>query len=62
VPDTLHVTTREAWRAWLSTHHATASEVWLRYAKRHTGEPRVEYADAVEEALCSAGSTASFAR
>ncbi len=46
------MTTREAWRAWLSAHHATASEVWLRYAKRHTGEPRVEYAAAVEEALC----------
>ena len=52
MPESLHVTTREAWRAWLSAHHATASEVWLRYAKRHTGEPRVEYAAAVEEALC----------
>jgi uncharacterized protein YdeI (YjbR/CyaY-like superfamily) len=50
--ETLHVTTREAWRAWLARHHATASEVWLLYAKRHSGEPRVEYGAAVEEALC----------
>jgi uncharacterized protein YdeI (YjbR/CyaY-like superfamily) len=49
---TLHVTTREAWRGWLARHHGSAPEVWLLYAKRHTGEPRVEYADAVEEALC----------
>ena len=48
----LHVTTREAWRKWLARHHATACEVWLVYAKRHTGEPRVEYGAAVEEALC----------
>jgi uncharacterized protein YdeI (YjbR/CyaY-like superfamily) len=48
----LQVTTREAWRAWLARHHATAREVWLVYAKRHTGEPRVEYDAAVEEALC----------
>jgi uncharacterized protein YdeI (YjbR/CyaY-like superfamily) len=50
--ETLHVSTREAWRAWLARHHLTATEVWLRYAKRHTGEPRVEYDAAVEEALC----------
>lgn len=28
------------------------TEVWLVYSKRHTGLPRVEYDDAVEEALC----------
>lgn len=50
--ETLNVNTREAWRAWLARHHASASEVWLRYAKRHTGEARVEYDAAVEEALC----------
>lgn len=49
---TLHVTTRAAWRAWLAEHHASEREVWLVYAKRHTGEPRVEYEDAVQEALC----------
>jgi len=49
---TLKVSTREAWRAWLARHHASATEVWLQYAKRHTGEPRVEYHAAVEEAIC----------
>ncbi len=49
---TLHPTTRPAWRAWLAANHDRETEIWLVYAKRHTGQPRVEYADAVEEALC----------
>jgi len=49
---TLHVTTREAWRAWLTKHHITEREIWLLYAKKHTGKPRVPYDDAVEEAIC----------
>jgi len=49
---TLHVTTRAAWRKWLSQHHDRETEVWLIFYKRHTGKPRVEYDDAVEEALC----------
>ena len=48
----LHVTTREAWRAWLREHHDRETEVWLVYNKRHTGRRRVEYGDAVREALC----------
>lgn len=49
---TLHVTNREDWRSWLAGHHATETEVWLVFAKQHTGKPRVSYDDAVEEALC----------
>lgn len=52
MPDTTHPTTRAAWRAWLAAHHDRETEIWLVYNKRHTGEPRVEYDDAVEEALC----------
>ena len=48
----LHLTTRAAWRSWLAAHHDRETEIWLVYNKRHTGEPRVEYDDAVEEALC----------
>jgi uncharacterized protein YdeI (YjbR/CyaY-like superfamily) len=48
----LHLTTRESWRAWLAENHARETEIWLVYSKRHTGLPRVEYDDAVEEALC----------
>jgi uncharacterized protein YdeI (YjbR/CyaY-like superfamily) len=47
-----HPTTRADWRAWLAAHHDREIEVWLVYNKRHTGEARVEYGDAVEEALC----------
>jgi uncharacterized protein YdeI (YjbR/CyaY-like superfamily) len=43
---------RKAWRAWLETHHASSSGVWLVYAKKHTGIPSLTYNDAVEEALC----------
>lgn len=51
-PKLVHVETREQWRAWLEKHHATETEVWLVYAKKHTGKPRVSYEAAVEEALC----------
>ena len=46
------MTTREAWRTWLTKHHAAEREIWLLYAKKHTGKPRVSYDDAVEEAIC----------
>ncbi len=53
IPDPLlAATSRDEWRAWLAAHHATASEVWLVFFKKHTGQPRVAYAEAVEEALC----------
>jgi uncharacterized protein YdeI (YjbR/CyaY-like superfamily) len=48
----VHATTREEWRAWLARHHASATEIWLVFHKKHTGKPRVPYEDAVEEALC----------
>jgi uncharacterized protein YdeI (YjbR/CyaY-like superfamily) len=40
------------WREWLAGHHASESEVWLVFYKRHTGRPCVSYEDAVDEALC----------
>ncbi|HYN22394.1 MAG TPA: YdeI/OmpD-associated family protein [Thermoanaerobaculia bacterium] len=51
-PKLLYVETREEWRAWLEKHHASETEVWLAYAKKPTGKPRVSYDAAVEEALC----------
>ncbi len=50
--NTLHVTTREEWRAWLAAHHATETEIWTVYYKQHTGQPRISYDEVVEEALC----------
>jgi len=47
-----HARDREEWRVWLERYHATKPEVWLVYAKKHTGRPSVRYAEAVEEALC----------
>lgn len=43
---------RQAWRAWLHAHHATATGVWLISYKKASGQPSVPYAEAVEEALC----------
>ena len=48
----LYVPTRAAWRKWLAKNHDQVREIWLVYPKKGSGEPRVEYNDAVEEALC----------
>jgi uncharacterized protein YdeI (YjbR/CyaY-like superfamily) len=49
---TLHVTTRDAWRAWLEEHHGREREIWLVFEKQHTGRASVSYEEAVQEALC----------
>lgn len=49
---TLYVDSREKWRRWLAKNHDRVAEIWLLYAKKGSGKKRVEYADAVEEALC----------
>ncbi len=43
---------RDRWRKWLAKNHATATEVWLVFAKKGSGEATVSYEEAVEEALC----------
>lgn len=48
----LHLKTRTEWINWLEHHFDTEKEVWLVYAKKSTGEQRILYNDAVEEALC----------
>ena len=48
----VHPKTRTAWRQWLAKNHATSEGVWFVYFKKTTGKPRVEYGEAVEEALC----------
>ena len=49
---TLYVAKRKDWRDWLKKHYKTEKEIWLVYYKKATGKPRIEYNDAVEEALC----------
>ena len=48
----LNIKTRGEWRNWLENNFDTKQEVWLVYAKKSTGKQRVQYNDAVEEALC----------
>jgi uncharacterized protein YdeI (YjbR/CyaY-like superfamily) len=52
ITKTLHVTNRKEWQNWLKKNYKTEKEVWLVYPKKATGKPRIEYNDAVEEALC----------
>jgi uncharacterized protein YdeI (YjbR/CyaY-like superfamily) len=52
IGETLYVTTRKEWRAWLKTNGAAKSEIWLLYYKKGSDKPRIPYNDAVEEALC----------
>ena len=49
---TLHVETLDQWRAWLEDHHASESEVWLVFYRQQTEIPSIDYADALDEALC----------
>lgn len=52
-PDpSVHPLTRTEWRAWLLRNHGRATGVWLVSYLKATGRPRVDYDEAVEEALC----------
>lgn len=50
--NSVHPLSRAEWRAWLEAHHARPEGVWLITYKKATGKPRIEYDEAVEEALC----------
>jgi uncharacterized protein YdeI (YjbR/CyaY-like superfamily) len=52
VTKTVYVSNRIAWRRWLEKHYEKEPEVWPVYYKKGTGKARIEYNDAVEEALC----------
>jgi uncharacterized protein YdeI (YjbR/CyaY-like superfamily)/Tat protein secretion system quality control protein TatD with DNase activity len=43
---------RDAWRAWLSDHHATEAEAWLVIQKKRSQLEGLSLDEAVEEALC----------
>jgi len=44
----LYFEERDSWRRWLEENHDAVNEVWLVFFKKHTGNPCVEYG----EALC----------
>jgi len=48
---TLYAKDREDWREWLAANFNTEKEIWLIYPAKRSGKPRIEYNDAVEEAL-----------
>lgn len=48
----LRIETRIEWRNWLMKNFTEVKEVWLVYPKKTSGEKRIQYNDAVEEALC----------
>ena len=52
IGETLYVSERKPWREWLEANFDTAREIWLVYPNKASGEPRIIYNDAVEEALC----------
>ena len=52
ISKTLYITKRHDWHAWLKKHYKTEKEIWLVYPRKATGQSRIEYNDAVEEALC----------
>jgi len=49
---TVHPASREEWRAWLASHHASEKAVSLVIRKKSSTAPGVTYDEAVEEALC----------
>ena len=52
ITQTFYAATRTEWRKWLKKNYKTEKEIWLVYYKKTSGKPRVEYNEAVEEALC----------
>jgi uncharacterized protein YdeI (YjbR/CyaY-like superfamily) len=48
---TLHVCSRKEWRRWLSQHYKSKDGIWLVFHKS-SGEPTIDYDEAVEEAIC----------
>ena len=50
--DIFHASDRKSWRSWLKTNHNTEKGVWLIFYKTNSGKAGVNYAEAVEEALC----------
>jgi uncharacterized protein YdeI (YjbR/CyaY-like superfamily) len=49
--DAVEVTSRDAWRRWLQSHHGSSRGVWVTTYKKAAGERYVPYDDIAEEAL-----------
>lgn len=51
-PLVLEFENQQGWEEWLSRHHATATGVWLRLAKKGSNVPALSHLEALESALC----------
>lgn len=49
---TLLFENQQSWETWLEAHHTEAGGIWLKIAKKETGIPSVNYAEALESAIC----------
>ena len=52
IGETIYVTTRGEFRAWLEENHGLKKEIWLIQFKKVTKKPSLPYGEAVEEAIC----------
>ena len=43
---------RKSWHAWLAANHASGTSIWLRLGKKGSTEKAVNYAEALDVALC----------
>jgi uncharacterized protein YdeI (YjbR/CyaY-like superfamily) len=39
-------------RNWLEKNHATATELWVGFYKKHSGKPSITWPESVDQALC----------
>jgi uncharacterized protein YdeI (YjbR/CyaY-like superfamily) len=49
---TLTCASQDEWEAWLQTHCESSTGVWLRLAKKSSGQVTLTYAQALDSALC----------
>ena len=52
ITKTLEIDNRADWRQWLSENGSCETEIWLVYPRKSSGQARIAYNGAVEEALC----------
>jgi uncharacterized protein YdeI (YjbR/CyaY-like superfamily) len=48
----LYFENQATWEAWLKEHHVEVKGIWLQIAKKGSGLQSVDYAEALESALC----------
>lgn len=51
-PERMEFPDAATWEAWLTDHHASTAEAWLRIGKKHSGLPLIAIEDALDGALC----------